>query len=801
MFLFKAGAGMRLLQRSTVSDDNSGCNYRLKFLSYPLFLLIIIAVCFSCTPDGKNNSNQSGRQTVSMRLPSGVPPEITFWGMSEIHFTPDGYKPMVDLFSEHSPFSLYNTTLRLQDHPLSDTEVHDHLLKLAEYARKKNLKPTLDLDVRLDRKPFQRAYPGELQEMAKLKEVRLSPGSSVTSTVEPEKSIGDHMTFNDTKYIPVDGRLLRVYAYNRDDKEILPESILDITNECLIISAGKEGVTVEIPPQKKNGRSTACVMASFTHLSPDVFAPHLLEYQRQLVKQYADLPLAGAFKDEWGFPASYYKVLTEHRAFWYSEYYADAYEHSTEGRNLIADMLLMAYSQRGKQAQRQRAINHFMRLNLNRNAEIEDDFYNAVKETFGADAYVGKHPTWYPKICPYEYLKNGLDWWAVRRDIAQSDEETPVYARTAMAKKCNFPVWYNEWYGKSVDEYHQNLWRYVLAGGRMVYHPLEPSGGWESKSTPEARVKRYLSIVGADLMRTECRIRMLNFISSSPIDCPVAVIFGHAALVNWAGPYYDDCGADIVLGIWQTGFPVDLIPTSEIANGSLKISADGHVQYGSQQYRAAVLVNPEFEDVSTSDFFREVNPDKTAMFRLGEWTRDFNGEDIDGAALLPIKMVRFSNAESIIKSVTEYLQIIGEPEQAPIYGEAATALPGLSGSCRLTDGTWIYVSAEENLLGDSINGVFQFEGQTVKADAVGLLAVRFDPKGNLEALAAGGLRTFECSGLSIDLDGSADVALWRDDRKKWHGALQGNGTSIPAVLDEITGEWILLSVPPPPAEQ
>ena len=347
-------------------------NYRLNFLHHILFFLIFLTTSCSFIFAQEKESG------ISTRLPHGVPPEITFWGMNDFHFAPNGFKPIIDIFADHSPFSLLNTTLRLQDHPLSDVSVHDHLLALVRYARERNLKPTLDLCLRLDRKPFQNAYPDELQEMVKLAEIRLSPDSVVQCTVEPEIP-GDHMTFNDTKYIPTAGRLLRVYAYARDGGKILPGSIRDITGECRVISAGAGGVRVALPPHKKSERTTACVMACFTHLSPDVFAPHLLEYQRELIRQYSDLPLAGAFKDEWGFPASSGRVLTEHRAFWYSGRYAEAYSRSTGGQDLAEDILLMAYPQRGRRIERQRAINHFMRLNLERNIEIEEDFYRAVK--------------------------------------------------------------------------------------------------------------------------------------------------------------------------------------------------------------------------------------------------------------------------------------------------------------------------------------------------------------------------------------------------------------------------------------
>ena len=724
------------------------------------------------------------------RLPTDVPVQITFWGLHDEHFEPGGYRPIIDLFAQRSPFRLLNTTLRLQDHPLSDPAVHDHLAGLVRYARGKGFDPTLDLCVRLDRKPFQSFYPDELQEMVKLAEVPLSAGAEAECVVTPEKP-GDHMTYFDTPYISVAGRLLRVFAYQRDGNEILPDSVRDITRQCRVISADAEAVRLAIPGSEGQGQTTACVMACFTHLSPDVFSAHLLDYQRGLIRQYADMPLAGAFKDEWGFPRTV-DVLCKHRAFWYSEPYAEAYARSTGGRDLVADFLLMAFSQRGRLAERQRAINHFMRLNLLRNAEIEQDFYDAVKEVLGPGAFVGKHPTWYPRICPQEYTKNGLFWWAVKRDVAQTDEVTPVFACTALAKKCGGPVWYNEFYSRSMEAYHRNIWRYALAGGRQIYHPpLSDQRGTETT------LQRYQRLVTPEIMQAECRVRMLNFISRAPIDCPVAVVFGHSSLMNWAGPAYDKSGIDVASAIWKAGFPVDMIPSSEIADGSLTIGPDGSVQYGPQSYRAVVLVHPEFETHHTAQFFSRVNPEQTMLTRLGVWTRNFDAEPLDGPALLPAEMAELPDANAAAKRVVEYLAKTGVPRQAALASSAAWGgysqqLPGMAGCCRLIDGTWIRIAAEKSLQGDPIRGCVEFEGHCVEVDAVGLVAVHFDGDGRLDAFAAGRLKTLRGGGLSIDLQEPADVALWRDEAGKWHGVLQDSPSPAPPSLVAITDDLVNL---------
>ena len=74
--------------------------YRFNSFCYVLFFIIIFTMGCSL------NSTQEKGSDKSTRLPSGIPPQITFWGMGNDHFEPDGYKPIIDMFADHSPFSL-----------------------------------------------------------------------------------------------------------------------------------------------------------------------------------------------------------------------------------------------------------------------------------------------------------------------------------------------------------------------------------------------------------------------------------------------------------------------------------------------------------------------------------------------------------------------------------------------------------------------------------------------------------------------------------------------------------------------
>ncbi|MFH1741235.1 MAG: hypothetical protein ABIH23_19705, partial [bacterium] len=124
------------------------------------------------------------------------------------------------------------------------------------------------------------------------------------------------------------------------------------------------------------------ILAEFSLFTPDVFSPHLVAYQRELLETYADLPLRGVVKDEWGFPPTA-RSMREHRSFWYSDFYADAYRRDSGGRCLLDDLILMAVPAAGRESERLAAINRYMMLNLRRQAEIEEAYYHAAYSIAG----------------------------------------------------------------------------------------------------------------------------------------------------------------------------------------------------------------------------------------------------------------------------------------------------------------------------------------------------------------------------------------------------------------------------------
>jgi len=160
------------------------------------------------------------------------------------------------------------------------------------------------------------------------------------------------------------------------------------------------------------------------------------------------------------------------------------------------------------------------------------------------------------------------------------------------------------------------------------------------------------------------------------------------------------------------------------------------------------------------------------------------------------------NAEACARAVIERLEAAGTPRQTTCttrgtVGFAGSKMPRPSGQCQLLDGTVILASGEKDVMGDPIQRTITVGGHQVTWDAMGVAAVRLDSSGAVAAIAAGGLKTFECGDLRIEMPGRADVALWRDLHNKWRGVLQGYSGPLPEALAAITSSWTRLKVPRP----
>jgi len=115
----------------------------------------------------------------------------------------------------------------------------------------------------------------------------------------------------------------------------------------------------------------------------------------------------------------------------------------------------------------------------------------------------------------------------------------------------------------------------------------------------------------------------------------------------------------------------------------------------------------------------------------------------------------------------------------------------------LIDGTLILAAGTNDIAGDLIDKKMNYGKHEIAFNAIGVAAVRLDDAGSLQALAAGGLKSFETKSLTIHLDKRTDIAMWKNESGEWKGIIQDFSGEVPPQLLAITKDWTQL-IPPKP---
>lgn len=720
----------------------------LRYLMSARLLSALCAISAVCAAQPDRGLSSHGAEH---RLPLSLPPEIWTWGTGSP--SSENYKQTLDMIADQSNFGFLATK---SPREVTTPEAHAHVKRVVEYAHSRGLRMALDLDVRRARLAFQEQHPDQQQWMLRIRSFPLAGTDPLRAEIASAK-LRDHTG----EQVLLRGRLVRVWRVAKNRANRLSD-LQELKEGVRIVQETNERVSVEITTSGMLATECIVVAAAFEYRTPDVFSPELIPFQKRILEQYGDTGLDGAMKDEWGFPPVYNHGAKD-GDFWLSDSFAAAYEKAGGGE-FVQDCVLMTLGFGGPRDQRLTAVNRYMRLILTENARIEDSFYRETKRIFGPDAFVVVHATW-GNLPHGDAFKNGYSWWQATRDFGQTDEQWPLPIRTSLAKKMGGPLWYNQFHESRYPEsITWEIWRDARAGGRMNF--LSPKWVLQDKAA----------------MRAESRVRLLNYISNAPLDCPVAVVFGHAAATNWVGPHFGDLGVDFANDLWARGVRADVIPSTEIQTGALKIDADGLVSFGVQKYQALVFLNPEYEPDSTFDFLRQVGRSNTSLFIRGHRTLAFDGKRRGESDMI----VDSAGADPTPSRVVQFLT---ESHSAPMSPYRVEVAP-LADQSTLTDGTTFLARGENNPAGDPIDATFYCGTFRVRAKATGVFAIKLSKKGDLESLAASDLRYVEAGNFRLELAEPVDLALWRDNGRL-RGVIQG-ASKPTAELLKMTSDWTVL---------
>lgn len=712
-------------------------------------------------------------------VPEKPVPEIGCWFWNDEAFYEPGEpghrarEKFLDTIAEYQAFDTLVVSPRSRT-DLDDPALHEAVKDAVITAREKfGIKTLLDADIRMARHSYVDAHPDKCQEKLLFAKSE-STGETEVRLSFSAGQLTDHYTGGQGPYTVLKNRLVRSWTFLENESgEIVPGSIKDVTAQTEWTSSDLENADAlyTFSETEKTEKRIFAAASAFTYHYPDLFSKEMIDFETNLVRSYADTPLFGTCKDEWGFPPCPEpdRTITE---YWFSDTMASAYFRET-GRDLVDDLFLTRFPQTGRTEDRFGAVDAYNRLCRERNVEIETAFVRAAKESFGPEAFASVHPTWYPYPGCREFRKNGLDWWQVPRSVAQTDESAPYYCRTSLSKKTN-SVWINMFYASEPNDYAAEHWSDLLAGGRVDLHPIWPCGADELSKPCVERLTRILDAGNAEARR---KIRNVDLISNAPLWSPAAVIFGDFAVMNFARSEWDRVSAAIRIcdTLSQRGYPADLLPVSETA--CMKLDEHGFLQYGCQSYKTVILAGETHSDAADFLRLRQIlEGSSTSVKTISLVEPDEKYDELGNAA-------------------ADELESAGIPSVTPWTRQkswgAGIVRPARAGIARYVDNTYIWVHAEENAEGDRF--VLDREKNPVSgsneicAVARGFLALRFDEKGSLIALAAGNLESFSGCGVELtpeiirkkytspETPYPPNIALIKDQ----NGVFQPAGDSVP----------------------
>ncbi len=785
-------------------------------------ILLALGICFGAVSGLLAKEWEPLEPSAPDRLPRTIDgrfitPELGGFWTFDLKETEYPIEKDVDAIANCGAFDALTLTLRQQNSLWNYPLAHDVTKRAVEYGLTKNIGALLDVDLRIARFDFEKKRPELAQERLFFVEAETDSDEDLVEVEFEAPCLEDHYTGNLPYYVR-GARVVKAWAYNdmADTDIVDPDTLADVT--ALARWDRSQYYVKDVPGSEvddftfqtfkvafkredieaKGTRITVAI--AFRYAYPDLFSDETLALQRAIYESFSDVPVFGVCKDEWGFPPNFDRD-EGCNDFWFSDRASSLYAGLYPERCLIDDLFLVSKAQKGKEEDRVDALDRYRKMCNERVVEYETKSYEWAKEIWGRDAFVGVHPTWYAWPNLSELRKNGLMWWKVARDIAQTDEYTAFCIRNSMAKGTK-SHWINMFYAPEVSPYFWEHWTAAASGGRVHMHQIYPR---ENDPSNRLDVEPKLTPIAIDggLAKVRAKIRMLSIVSESQIDSPVAVIFSRLAAANPLRLEYDVFGWDICDRFSTQGYPADLTPVDEFSSRDFygkprwNVSDDGYLQYGEQKYQVLILYGKSDAEKEEYGILDElVTSTDSCKTRIEFLPPDASDDDVD----------------ELVKRIVMELEELGTPKQTPwvkdeylfapwIESESSTRPPRTCVS-RFIDGTIQWIAAEKNDFGDPIvleEEVLPLKGNKatpkISVEANGVFALRFDDDGVLNAVVASELRSLHIGELDVVLDADGigsdpiDIAIWRDSNGKWRGVFQREKNDLPKSLEALVPTW------------
>lgn len=519
-------------------------------------------------------------------------PHILYWKWNEDHLDEAVMLRCAQDIIDRSMFDVIYVCLhQLDEH--HQLLVNDHIIALlksccarfAQYGRR----VVLDIDPRRELKYYRENPTGEQYRALTYKQWVLNEDGSYSEEIPQSQGV------------------LRCLCVEFDGQGcIIEDSVKDIT----ALTEWKDGVITVNGGRTLAGKTVVCFPYTNTQ-HVDICGDDYKQLWDTMFRRVADIGLSGAATDEW----SVRLVGGPQQGKWFCA--SDGlrkYYRARTGRELFDDILFFRNRSDKHPDKHSRIAMDFVNTLRARVVDGDEVLYDSTKRYFGKDALVLCHPTYMGDVScmSIDLSLNGLDWWEVKRDFAQTDELVDIPIRMSMSRKCPDNLWYNMWYSQrtmDINSYFPETWKNALYGGRT--HHL----GYECRKEPgivlELNHEGYLEL----LSDMEDEIEKLNAVQTTRPDTRILTVFSYDAAADWTVAYPDDMtlragnqylqpAVRFSTNLLKRGYLNDIVPSSEIDNGSLTLKG-GKACYGGHTYDAVIVIHPIVLTDKATAFFRD----------------------------------------------------------------------------------------------------------------------------------------------------------------------------------------------------
>lgn len=665
---------------------------------------------------------------------------ILYWKWDYSIFEENSLENKLMDIIQRSDFEFLYVSFHHIKYPFSDPRMLDLVRRCNSILTNAGRKLLLDIDARNEGEEFDRAYPGHKGFYTRFLEFSLDADGNGSIELKnlPVSKVGRKVVHDPPEFI------VNSWAFTlADPSHFYVESLQNIKANTILEKIDEYRTKIRVAAGPQNGNKKVLIYPAIRHAIPDLFSPNLYNFYSTMFEHVQDLNLGGTATDEWGYELALQcegdRYYSEH--FPYSPFMAQDYKVHT-GRDMAEDMLYFLYEPADQTGLGIRAVSSYLEVLRAKLKENNEWFYHKSKEVFGPETFIGVHPTFWGDATDFylDVILNGLDWWEVKRDYAQTDEWVLYPIRLALAHKWGGKVWYNMWYSGNTnikETFFEETWTNARFGGRTHYL------GYECIPEPGVLTMSKEGVL-EEMDAMESEIKKINEFQTSQPDSRVLVIFGMEAVSCWnicapGARSWERNGGILnkvlkyTKKLFDNPYLCDLIPSSEIVNGSLKLE-DGRARYGTQTYDAVIFLLPDGMRKEAFQFLKDYYEVNKNLIVVGDCSLFSDGDQAAGDFAEFAEKLEHHLHD--IENVMPAIEILKKWEvPAQVYDNG----------CVYQDGSMIFTTNGEKNVGNHLTLDTEVSGHRVEFDGDDFMAIHINGNGRLERFAAG-----KCNRLKID---------------------------------------------------